>query len=111
MLIAYLILSLLALLLFGPWGFFVAVIVGLFLLLANASGSSSDKSPDTRPGYKQVAEPRTKAGWKGMANKKLSAREIEMREMDMGIRHLGDKRSAQSAKSDDPWGNKAVQKE
>ena len=98
----YLVLSLVAIVAFGVWGVVGAVIVGLAMLMANTAGPNS--ATDSRPGYKQVSEPQTGAGWKGMGNKKLSPREIELREMDTGTRHLGKSREAATAEAGaSPW--------
>lgn len=88
--VIYLVLSLLAVLLFGVWGFVGAIIVGLALLLAG----QTNKKSEVQSNPQQVEKSRTGAGWKGMANKRLSAHEIQMREMDVGKRHLGDQPSA-----------------
>lgn len=93
MVIAYILLSLLAVVLFGPVGFLIALFAGIGMIISNT----------------KKAKPANKVG--AASEAKLSQREIDLREMDIGdkpsVRHLGDKPSAKSAKSDDPWGNKA----
>ena len=78
----FLALTLLAILLFGPWGLIGAVLVGLAILISQGSSTSKDK--DRQRSEQQAAAPKQGSGWKGMANRKLTPREIELREMDTG---------------------------
>ena len=102
MVIWYLVLSALAILLFGGWGIIGAVIVGIAMIIS--SSQSNKAKTNERPIHQQATEPKENKGWKGMANKKLSACETELREMDTGTRHLGESRkNADTSSGTSPW--------